>query len=194
MFLSLPSSPLKDSSWAPAILVLVYILEGATPTCLLAFALFISSIWNPSLPGRLLLLLSFQVLLPRKPFFSHPKFWLLPFFYTHNTLYLLIVLLSFVVHCFISGLVACLLFYYKICESRNHDCLVHWSVPVPSTMLNTSETQVECLLRGNDGCLGRWPNDHRQKEERQERRAGARRGEEKQEGGKKIDFNETVVI
>lgn len=42
--------------------------------------------------------------------------------------------------------------------------------------------------------MGRWPNDHRQKEERQERRAGARRGEEKQEGEKKIDFNETVVI
>lgn len=89
---------------------------------------------------------------------------------------------------------ACLLFYYKVCESRNHDCLVHWSVPVPSTMLITSETQVKCLLRGNDGCLGRWQNDHRQKEERQERRGEVGRGEERQEGGKKIDLNETVVI
>lgn len=90
--------------WAPAILIFLYILEDATFCHLLAFTSFISSAWNPSLPGKLLLLLSLQVSLPWKPFLSHPRFcWFPLFLYSRNTLYFPLIALS-----------CCTLFYFLL--------------------------------------------------------------------------------
>lgn len=63
-------------SWALSILIFIYILEGATLSCLLDFTFLTSSAWKPSSPGKLLLLPSRHVPLPWKPFFSTPFWWL----------------------------------------------------------------------------------------------------------------------